>query len=134
MDHSFSIKSARSDSELVFAGFDGDYFNVELRGTEVSASLRVWGYTDCQLLVELLNHLARQLRGWTSAAEWRSIESDLAIEFRCDSLGHVLVGIELTHCRGVEDWQVRTQIETELGQLPKLAADASAFFQCEAPS
>ncbi|MEZ6068211.1 MAG: hypothetical protein R3B90_21425 [Planctomycetaceae bacterium] len=37
-----------------FEDYDGDHFTVRLVGSELSATLRVWGYTDCQSLVEML--------------------------------------------------------------------------------
>lgn len=129
MEESFSIKSVRSDAELVFEDYSGDYFNVRLLGTEVSAAIRVWGYTDCEMLVDLLAHLAKQQRDWSFPADWASIESDLVLEFRCDPWGHVLVGVRMRKCRGVEDWKLETEIETELGQLPRIADNAARFFQ-----
>ena len=129
MSDTFSIKSVRSDAELAFTGWDGDYFTVELRGTELSAACRIWGYTDCQLLVDLFQHVSTQSRGLTDVASWASIEGDLAITVRGDKLGHVFLKVELQHCRGVEDWHLTCMIETELGQLPKIAAAASRFFR-----
>jgi hypothetical protein len=125
----FAIKSARSDAELAFVAFEGGHFTVEFRSSEVSAVLRVWGYTDCQFLVDLLQHLAQQKRGWKDPMEWQSIESDLALQFRSDSHGHVFVAVEMRHSHGEEDWLVKAGIQTELGQLPHIAANAAAFFQ-----
>jgi len=131
MAFAFTIKSARSDAELAFVTFEGDYYTVELRGSEVSAVRRIWGYTDCQILVDLLRHLAQQERGWKDPIEWGSIESDLMLRFRSDSHGHVFVDIEIRHCRGEEDWLVKAIVQTELGQLPMIASKAAAFFQCK---
>ncbi len=128
MGDPFVIKSVRSDMALAFTFWEGDYFTVELQGKEVSAIRRVWGYTDCQSLVGLLYHLAQQERGWTDSAEWASIESDFALRFRSDALGHVFVHVEMAHNRGAEDWSVKAEIETELGQLPTLAKNAADFF------
>lgn len=67
-------------------------------------------------------------------ADWASIESDLSLDFRSDPWGHVLVGVKMRRCRGAEDWQVETEIETELGQLPRIADNAARFFQSNASS
>jgi hypothetical protein len=112
----------------VFTAFEGDYFTVELQSKEVSAAHRVWGYTDCQTLVDLLFHVAKQERGWPDSPEWSSIERDLILRFSSDPLGHVVVQVVMTQRRGAEDWSVRAEIETELGQLPKIASRAAAFF------
>jgi len=129
MSDAFSIKSVRSDAELAFTGGDGDYFTVELRGTGVSAVCRVWGYTDCQLLVELLGHLAGEMHGLTESSKWASIEGDLALTIRGDKLGHVFIQVEMKCLRGIEDWQLNREIQIELGQLPNLAKAAARFFQ-----
>ena len=134
MVESFSIKSVRSDAELIFQDYEGDHFNVYLKGTEVSAVLRVWGYTDCQPLVDLLAHLATQQTDWSFPAEWASIESDLSLDFRCDPLGHVVVGVRMRRLRGAEDWELEAEIETELGQLPRIASNTARFFQTVASS
>jgi hypothetical protein len=81
--------------------------------------------------VDLLHHLAQQERGWKDRIEWRSIESDLLLGFHSDSHGHVFLDIEMRHCRGEEDWLVKATVQTELGQLPKIASDAATFFQCK---
>jgi len=124
----FAIKSAQSDATLKFVDFDGDSFTVELRGSEVSAVRRIWGYTDCQPLVNVLHCLARQERGWQDSAEWRSIESDLILQFRSDSRGHVFIDIQMRRSYGEEQWRLTATIQTELGQIPKIAADAASFF------
>lgn len=132
MVESFSIKSVRSDAELVFEDYDGDYFNVRLLGSEITAAMRVYCYTDGPLLVELLALLAREQRDESFPASWQSIETDLSLVFRCDPLGHVLVGVEMKRQTGTEDWRLKAEIETELGQLPRIAASAARFFQTEA--
>lgn len=129
IESQFTIKSVRSDAELAFTGWENDYFTVELRGSEVSAVRRVWGYTDCHLLVELLHHIARQERGWDFPAEWASIEGELKLQFRSDPLGHVFVLVEMTQNRGSEDWRLKAEVETELGQLLRIAREAAHFFQ-----
>jgi hypothetical protein len=129
MQHAFAIKSTRSDAELAFTNCEGDYFTVELCGREISAVRRVWGYTDyCQNLVELLDYLAKQDRGWAVPAEWASIELELVLRWRSDLLGHVFVEIEMSH-NGGEDWRLKAEIETELGQLPRIAREAALFFR-----
>ena len=126
---SFSIKSVRSDCELIFDDYDGDHFTVRLVGSRLSAMLRVWGYTDCKPLVEMLSYLASLQSGWSIPAEWASIESDFALRLRCDSWGHVLVAVHLQRILGrSEDWELKAEIETELGQLPRIASNAARFF------
>jgi hypothetical protein len=92
-------------------------------------SVEYGGYIDCHLLVELLHQLARQERGWTFPAKWASVEGELVLQFRSDPLGHVFVLVEIRQNRGSEDWRLKVEIETELGQLPRIASEATQFFQ-----
>ncbi|MGD9126346.1 MAG: DUF6228 family protein [Planctomycetia bacterium] len=133
MSSQFSIKSSRSDKELVFTNHEDDYVTVNLHGSEMSATQRVWCYADwCyQNLVNFLSHLSKQHHGWDSTLTWSSIESDFVLGFRCDSCGHVFVEIEMEQRFGAEEWQFKAEIQTELGQLPSIATNAARFFQCE---
>lgn len=123
-----AIRSSSSDAELAFVAREGEYFVVEYKSTAASGRRRVWGYTDCHLLVDLVQWLAAQLRGWADVCEWKTIESDFKISFRSDSLGHVYIGIELTSFLDPESWTLSAELQTELGRLPKFASDVEKFF------
>ena len=130
---SFSIKSSSSDREIVFFDFCGGYFTVKLLGSELSAIKRVWAYTDFEALVQLLEDLAVHERNWDGTVEWGSIEADLYLAFRADSLGHVFVEVEISN---PADWKLNCEIPTELGQLPLIAQNARQFYSqaCAAES
>jgi hypothetical protein len=128
MGDSFSIKSSCSDRELVFLSHEGDYFNIAICGNEISAIRRIWGYTDCELLVDLFHYLAKQEHAWESPADWSSIESDFGLHFTCNKQGHVFVTVELRNFIDSENWMINAVIQTELGLLPNIANSASIFF------
>lgn len=127
-DGYFSIKSVRSDAELVFAGGEGNYFIVELRGSELSARCLVWGDSHSADLAERLTNAAKQTSGFDEFA-WGSLEDEITLSFRCDKIGHVFIRIEMRNRHGVDDWRLASEIETELGQLPGIAEKAERFFR-----
>jgi hypothetical protein len=128
MDNSFSIKSSCSDRELVFESHEGDYYTVSLRGSDISAVRRVWGYTDTEFLVEIFDSLAKQTQAWATPVNWSSIESDFELEFKCNKQGHVFVDVIIRSFSGGEEWKAQAVIQTELGLLPQIANNASWFF------
>lgn len=115
----------------MFSDFRGDYFTIRLIGSELSALKRVWAYTDCEALVQLLEDLAVRERNWDGTIEWCSIEADLYLGFRSDRLGHVFVEVEISK---PADWKINCQISTELGQLSLIAKNARRFFSNTSPS
>lgn len=125
----FSIRSNASDRELVFRSPQGDYFTVELRGTSVQATQVVWAYPDAQALAQLFARLAAYERPWMGEECWDSMEGELSLSVTCSPLGEVCFSVRTQGAQGApEAWQVCAALTTELGQLPKIAADAHHFF------
>ena len=76
---STTIKSSNSSATLTLCKKDGDYFNVIFDSLAVKSNIRVWGYTDCGLLVDLFKFIAKEWRGWKGKKEWFSIEGEFCI-------------------------------------------------------
>jgi hypothetical protein len=55
---------------------------------------------------------------------WESLEGELQLSFRMDSVGHVQIDVRM---RDVYHWEVSTTLYTESGALDQLARDAEAF-------
>jgi hypothetical protein len=127
-DVAFSIASCQSDRQLVFVARVGDCFELELRSHALSAGLRIWGYADGDRLVEMFEAMAKATSGWEGTKQWSSIEGEFSLAAQCDKLGHVSFDVSLRHSDGREPWQVKTCLQTELGQLPALAWKAKRFF------
>jgi hypothetical protein len=128
-ESSFSIKSSASDRELVFVLPRPDYFNVELRGVSLSATRKVYAYTDAKGLSSLFSKLAATGRPWTGAERWQSLEGEFSISAQCSALGHVSFAVVIRdQFGGPEEWSVSACITTDLGQLSRLATDAQSFF------
>jgi hypothetical protein len=125
----FSIKSNASDRELVFLDPRSDYFTIELRGAGVEALRSVYAYTDARGLAKLFSRLASYERPWLQAERWESIEGEFQLEAVCSALGEVTFAVRIRDLLGgPEEWEVRANLVTELGQLPRIASRAEAFF------
>lgn len=125
----FSIRSNSSDRELLFSNLEGDYFQVNLKGIQVSARTTVFAYTDARSLKNLFQELGKFDRPWNNTKEWGSLEGEFNISATCNALGHVLFRVEIRILPGdPEESCVKTGITTELEKLVSLAKDAEDFF------
>lgn len=129
----FRIKSVESDLEMILSDIKGDYFKVRVVSAHLNAIREVWAYTDASGLADFMEHLASHEKPWAGTEHWESLEGEFKFSAKCSLLGRVTFEIELSHEGCAEEWLVRTQLSSELGQLPKLAKSARAFFG-EAPS
>ncbi len=113
----------------MFSAHKDEYFHVELKGFDVSASTNVWAYTDAQVLNELFQDLGRLKRPWQGQRNWASIEGEFSLSATCTSLGNVTFRITLLGLRGApEEWRVEAGLETDFGQLEQIAKHAGLFF------
>lgn len=125
----FSIHSTSSRRELVFSAHKGEYFHVELKGFDVTASTDVWAYTDANGLNEFFQELGRAERPWQGQRSWTSIEGDFSLSATCTSLGNVTFHVALLGLPGApEEWRVEAGLETDFGQLEQIAKHAGLFF------
>lgn len=128
------IKAADSDATLTFCGRNGDYFTTSLVSMAVSAKKQIWGFTDCEMLVDLFRYMADNWKGWEGAANWASLENDLALSCTCDRLGHIYLATTLRDTCASARWTAHFTIMVEAGQLASIAADVAGFFDTRAPA
>ncbi len=131
-DPSMEIRSCHGRRGLRFHSRRGDYFHASVEGDGPSASVRVWGYTDCHLLVDLFESIAHDWRGWQGERSWSSIEDEFRIGATTDKAGHVTLSVVLAHCDGMDDWRLSVPVFTEAGQLEKIAREVARFFSGDA--
>ncbi len=130
----FSIHSANSDRELIFSSYQGEQFQIELKGSGISALTGVWtgGKLYSQSLSVFLKELASFTKPWKGSQDWESLEGELSLSVTCATLGQVTFGVEIrSGTGGPEALLIKASITTELGQLEKIAKDAKLFFQEE---
>ena len=128
----FSVHSVNSVRELVFRDHKGERFTVELKGNELFASVGVWLHPAANDLHTFFQKLASFTNPWQAARTWESLEGEFSLSATCATLGQVTFLVKLCHRAGSpEDWEVRAELVTELGQLEKIAKEAKTFFQVE---
>jgi len=127
-DSSIEIRSSSGRRSLRFHSRSGDYFVASIEGDGPQASARVWGYTDCHLLVDLFASIARDWQGWQGERTWASIEGEFRITITTTRLGRVTLMVYLAHTDGEDDWRLTVPIFTEAGQLEAIARRCASFF------
>jgi hypothetical protein len=129
----FRIKSSYSDLELILSDFQGEYFKARIASDHINSVHEVYAYTDAYGFADMMESLASQEKGWAYIRRWETIEGEFKVSVKCSKLGQVTFEIELSNYGPSEEWLVKTQLNTELGQMPRLAKSARAFLG-ESPS
>jgi hypothetical protein len=128
-DPSVEIPSCDGRRSLRFHSRRGDYFDASVEGDGPRASVRVWGYTDCDFLVDLFESLARDWRGWEGERSWSSIEGEFSIAAGTTKAGHVTLALTLRHNDFKDHWRLDVSVFTEAGQLERIAREIATFFR-----
>ncbi|MFI8615383.1 DUF6228 family protein [Acidovorax sp. NPDC077693] len=127
-----SIKSTSSNRELQIRRGQGGYFIVEILGHRVAAQTEVWIDDDAPSLGRFFTDLGAKKAPWNSALEWGSLEGDLYFSVTCTSLGSVTFDIRLEGMPGApEKWSVHAGLETEFGQLTRIASEAQELVEAK---
>lgn len=113
---------------LTFSEHDGDYFLITYESSAVKIHKRVWGYTDCEFLVNLFEFIAKEWKGWKGTQEWASIEGEFSISATCDNLGHVMLAITIKEHDGPERWNSEVSLGIDAGQTEIIAKKVRQFF------
>ena len=130
----FSIHSVNSDREVIFSSFQNEQFQVEFKGSGITALIGVWvgGKDYFQSLSDFFQELAALTNPWKGSKDWESLEGELSLSVTCATLGQVSFLVEIRYREGgPEAWLVQGSIVTELGQLEKIAREAKVFFEKE---
>jgi hypothetical protein len=124
----FCIDSVDSDLKLILNDLKGDYFTVHLVSNHLTVVREIYAYTRPCSFPDLMESLAIYEKPWTGVKRWESLEGEFKFSASCNIRGNVTFEIELVHYGIAEEWLVKTQLNTEFGQLPKLAKAARSFF------
>jgi hypothetical protein len=121
------IKSAEGGAVLELRNMaKSGTFHVRLRGNGFDGLVEVYAYEPPLHLAAFFRDLATHWRGWLGEKRWESLEHQLSLRGKSDSLGHTRLLVELTG--GPEwDWRLSGPILLEAGQLEQLAADVESF-------
>jgi hypothetical protein len=122
------IKSADSSASLIFSDIEGDYFTAKFHSPELTVTKRVWGYTDCKLLVNLFEYLAQEWKGWDGEKDWASLEGEFSVSCSSDKKGHVHLKLRFRQYEGREPWIAEPSLNLEAGMLEGVAKNVRKFF------
>lgn len=122
------IKSADTAAQLVLSNIEGDYFTASYKSPDIFVSRRVWGYTDCELLVDLFLYMAKEWKGWDGEINWVSIEQELSVTCTSDQKGHIAVKLKFSQYEGAEPWEAQVILNLESGLMEKASKDINKFF------
>jgi hypothetical protein len=129
MTDSIVIASVKSPLTLTISEIKGESFYVSIDSPFLSASRGVYSYPDPKGISNLLQEIASNEKPWEGEVIWESLEGEFRLGALCSSLGSVTFAIRLRQFSGEEDWNVETELVSELGQLPKIATDARRLFE-----
>lgn len=123
------LKSANTSAKLTFCERDGDYFSAVYESPAIKISKRIWGYTDCDFLVNLFKFIAKEWKGWEGVQEWFSIEEEFGITATSDLSGHVMLELSFREGSGPEIWDAKVSIGLEAAQTEQIARQVEKFFE-----
>jgi hypothetical protein len=122
---SFLIESSQDEAALELSSSDVVYFLATLRSRGVRGTARVGTFMS-QGLAELFAHFANNWKGWEGSKDWASLEGELSISARADSLGHIFMNVRLRDGAPAK-WTLQAELILEAGALPMLANRARDF-------
>jgi hypothetical protein len=132
----FLVLSADGEARLLFSDREPfgpdeplEAYSVRITVRNLTAQGRVSADRDPGHPASLFAEIAQRWRGWTGELTWESLENELELRCTHDKLGHIRIGVRLGRSWGWPgDWQVRTAVTIEGGQLDRLVVAAAAFF------
>ncbi|WP_310564130.1 DUF6228 family protein [Hydrogenophaga sp.] len=121
-----SLCSSNSSRVLQITARGESFLIATLAGPTLSGAVEVWVETgDVAGLANFFVELAALDAPWKGSRTWSSLEGDLVVSASCTKLGAVTFQVSMSGMSGApEEWRLQAGLETEFGQLGKLAADA----------
>lgn len=121
-----SLRSSNSSRVFQITARGESCLVATLTGPTLSGAVEVWVETgDVAGLADFFSELAALDAPWKGSRTWSSLEGDLALAVSCTNLGAVAFQVSMSGMSGApEEWRLQAGVETEFGQLGKLAADA----------
>ena len=71
------------------------------------------------------NDIANSWRGWEGEKKWATLEGELEFTATADNIGHVKLGILLRPPYTGFQWELRSALELEAGQLDAIAEEVT---------
>jgi hypothetical protein len=130
----FSLKSVHDAYCLTLSPQGQRGYRAVLSGPDLNAETTIYDVTgETFAFADFWRGLASHWKGWSGAKSWASLEGDLELEARSDSLGHIEVTCALS--RGApHGWRIKVWLFAEAGALDALASQAASFCEALCPS
>jgi hypothetical protein len=122
---SFLIDCAENQAALELSPFDDSSFQATLRSHGVTGTASVLKFMS-QGLATLVEYFSANWKGWQGSKNSNSLEGELSISARSDSLGHVFLDVRLRD-GAPATWTLQTSMVLEPGALARLANSARQF-------
>ena len=129
-----TLHSVVTGLSLKLSNMRADYYTAELNSPEfrIQRDIVSGYFFNDEKLTTFFDGLAMQEKPWAGEKKWHSLESALLISATCTILGQVTFDIVIRKLHGsMEEWEFRTKLQSELGQLPILATAAKIFFEAD---
>ena len=126
----FRLKSVHDGYSLTLSPQGARSYRATIGGPDLNAATTIYDVTgETFAFADFWRDLAAHWKGWPGSKSWGSLEGDLELEARSDSLGHIQVTCEIS-CGAPHGWRVKVYLFAEAGGLDALASHAGSF--CEA--
>ncbi len=123
----FEIFDNKSSRKIRFSMKEKDYFFFEILG-DIAGSIRVYSYSPHSDAIEsVFEKLGKLQNPWGGDISWVSLEGEFYINFTCDSVGHVLLSVEINNRN--EQFKINCGLNLDFGQLQEISRKASGFFE-----
>lgn len=124
-----TIRSSNSNRSLRIEAATDSYLTAVLESHVLLGVVEVWAETgDVASLAQFFGELGSLDAPWSGSRSWVSLESDLELSATCTSLGAVTFQIGMRGLPGSsEEWRLEAGLETEFGQLARLATEAEGL-------
>jgi hypothetical protein len=132
MTRELTLTSAEDGSTLQLAVAEGTRDSVVATATGVGFSISAPVYTYmAPSLPDFMESLAGTPSSGAKEVNWSSLEGDLNLAARLDSLGHVFLTYDLRSpdIGSNRWWRFTGRLVLELGAMPQICRDARAFWQ-----
>lgn len=103
----------------------------ELRASTHRLDAHTDSLKDGQTLVRVFADMAAHWRGWSGEKSWESGDREVIMSFTHDGRAAVRVKLRVRNSM-VSTWEVRGELELELGSLDTTVRDLAAYLRVEA--
>jgi Family of unknown function (DUF6228) len=103
-------------------------FSIRVACRGLNAAIQLYAWDVPEWPTALLDEMAERWRSWSGELTWESPYLEARLRCEQDRAGHVSIRVELRTGWADTDWSAAATVQTEAGQLERIARQARAFF------